>query len=97
LKDENDKVTQELPQMVEMGRREGQTFVPVSMVAKAWKVTSRRIRNLLAEGRLQGRQQDNGYWEVLYTEGTRGPALKRHRPAAPPLHLVPKNPEQRAE
>ena len=41
-------------------------LVPVSFVAKDWKVTPRRIRALLAEGRLQGRQQANGYWEVIY-------------------------------
>jgi hypothetical protein len=56
-------------------------FVPVSFVAKDWKVTPRRIRALLAAGRLEGRLQDNGYWEVAYpynfTFGRRGPALKR--------------------
>jgi hypothetical protein len=56
-------------------------FVPVSFAAKDWKVTPRRIRVLLREGRLQGRLLDNGYWEVrypyLYLFGTRGPALKR--------------------
>lgn len=56
-------------------------FVPVSFVAQDWKVTPRRIRALLREGRLQGRVLSNGYWEVhfpyIYLFGTRGPALKR--------------------
>jgi len=59
-------------------------FVPVSFVAKDWHVTPRRIRSLLAEARLEGRRQDNGYWEVAYPYrfiiGTRGPALKRSQP-----------------
>ena len=65
-------------------------FVPVSFVARDWKVTPRRIRTLLHEGRLQGRVMENGYWEVqypyLYTFGTRGPALKRsQKPEARPV------------
>lgn len=56
-------------------------YVPVSFVAQDWKVSPRRIRALLAAGRLDGRTQTNGYWEVLYPYsyifGTRGPALKR--------------------
>ena len=56
-------------------------FVPVSFVAMDWKVTPRRVRFLLTSGRLAGRRQENGYWEVRYpymfTFGTRGPALKR--------------------
>ena len=56
-------------------------FVPVSFVAKDWNVTPRRIRALLVATRLEGRRQDNGYWEVAYPYrfiiGTRGPALKR--------------------
>lgn len=71
-------------------------FVPVSFVAQDWNVTPRRIRALLAAGRLHGQVQPNGYWEVRYpyifTMGTRGPALKRQqRPAA-----KPKKPELRA-
>lgn len=58
-------------------------FVPVSFVAKDWNVTSRRIRVLLSAGRLEGRLQDNGYWEVRFpyqfTMGTRGPGLKRQQ------------------
>ena len=64
-------------------------FVPVSFAAKDWNVTSRRIRALLTAGRLAGRVQENGYWEVQFpysfTFGTRGPSLKRqHRPEKPP-------------
>ncbi len=59
----------------------GYSFVPVSFVAKDWKVTPRRIRALLSAGRLGGKLQANGYWEVAYpyrfTFGTRGPSLKR--------------------
>lgn len=35
------------------------TLVPVAMAAKDWKVTSGRIRYLLREGRLEGRQGAN--------------------------------------
>lgn len=62
---------------------DGGHFVPVSFVAKDWSVTPRRIRALLAEGRLKGRLLANGYWEVrfpyLFTFGTRGPDLKRQK------------------
>jgi hypothetical protein len=58
-------------------------YVPVSFVAKDWNVTSRRIRSLLAAGRLAGRREINGYWEVCYPYrfiiGTRGPVLKRQQ------------------
>jgi hypothetical protein len=58
-------------------------FVPVSFVAKDWSVTARRIRVLLTAGRLEGRLQDNGYWEVRFpyqfTMGTRGPGLKKQQ------------------
>ena len=67
-------------------------YVPVSFVAKDWNVTPRRIRALLLDGRLQGRQDVNGYWEVAYpyqfTFGTRGPSLKRQqRPSKRRPHL----------
>jgi len=56
-------------------------YVPVAFVALDWKVSARRIRVLLAEFRLEGRRDSNGYWEVAYpyrfTFGQRGPALKR--------------------
>lgn len=52
------------------------TFVPVALAAKDWKVTPRRIRHLLIAGRLEGRQEANGYWLVSYpyrfTFGSRG-------------------------
>ncbi len=74
------------------------SFVPVSFVARDWKVSPRRIRALLAAGRLHGQIQPNGYWEVrypyLFTMGTRGPALKRHRKPEKPLQLVANNPER---
>lgn len=58
-------------------------YVPVLFVAKDWNVIPRRIRFLLAEGRLAGRRADNGYWEVAYPYrfviGTRGPVLKRQQ------------------
>lgn len=75
----------------------GGNFVPVSFAAKDWKVSPRRIRALLADGRLLGRLLDNGYWEVAFpyqfTMGTRGPGLKRHQ--RPPDK--PKNPEAMQE
>lgn len=61
----------------------GGHYVPVSFVAKDWNVTPRRIRALLASGRLVGCLRENGYWEVrfpyLFTFGTRGPSLKRQQ------------------
>jgi len=61
----------------------GGRYVQVSFVAKDWNVTARRIRALLAAGRLLGRQLENGYWEVRFpysfTFGTRGPSLKRQQ------------------
>ena len=68
-------------------------FVPVSFVAKDWDVTPRRIRALLTAGRLAGRQQGNGYWEVqhpyLLALGTRGPSLNHQkRPPKRPRLVV---------
>lgn len=66
-----------------------QSFLPVSLVAKDWQVSPRRVRTLLAAGRLAGRQGSNGVWEVCFpyivSEGSRGPASRRHtvRKAAP--------------
>ncbi len=58
-------------------------FVPVAFAARDWGVIPRRIRALLAAGRLAGREEENGYWEVLYpyavTLGRRGPPLKRQK------------------
>ena len=57
------------------------SVVPVSAVAKHWGISSRRVRMMLEQGRLAGRQMDNGYWEVFYPYryvfGTRGPSIKR--------------------
>lgn len=59
------------------------SFVPVSSVARDWGISSRRVRMMLTEGRLDGHQLENGYWEVSYPYryvfGTRGPAIKRQR------------------
>lgn len=71
----------------------GQSFVPVSSVARDMGISARRVRVMLAEGRLSGRQRRNGYWEVFYPYryvlGTRGPTLKRQQR----LPGKPKNPE----
>jgi hypothetical protein len=73
-------------------------FVPVSFVAKDWKVSPRRIRALLSTGRLFGQFQPNGYWEVRYpyvfTMGTRGPSLKRQQKPEKKLRLVVDNSER---
>jgi len=57
--------------------------VPVSIAAKDWKVTPRRIRHLLTGGRLEGQQGVNGVWMVSYpycfTFGSRGACLKRFK------------------
>jgi hypothetical protein len=64
------------------------SVVPVSTVAKDWGISARRVRSMLAEGRLEGRQLDNGYWEVIYPYcyvfGTRGPQIKRQQNLPPP-------------
>lgn len=74
-------------------QREGLTsWLPVASVAQQWRITPRRVRALLCCGRLQGRQQENGYWEVLFpytlTMGRRGPSMRK---------LGNKNPERKAE
>ena len=65
-----------------------QTALPVSAVAREWGISTRRVRVMLAEGRLDGRQSDNGYWEVFYPYryvlGTRGPAFKRQQKSEKP-------------
>lgn len=54
--------------------------VPVSAVARHWNISARRVRLMLEQGRLAGRQMDNGYWQVYYPYryvfGTRGPTIK---------------------
>lgn len=61
----------------------GRSVVPVSSVAREWGISARRVRTMLMEGRLDGRQKENGYWEVYfpyrYVWGTRGPQLTRNR------------------
>jgi hypothetical protein len=99
MKDEHDKSTQELlppqdPLFVAQQRARllMDSYLPVSMVARDWAVSPRRVRALLLAGRLAGRQQENGYWEVLYpytvTEGRRGPQMRRRAPKKPELRLV---------
>lgn len=65
----------------------GRSVVPVSSVARDWGISARRVRVMLAEGRLEGRQLDNGYWEVFYpyryVMGTRGPATTRQKNTPP--------------
>lgn len=68
----------------------GRSVVSVAVVARDWGISARRVRTMLADGRLVGRQLENGYWEVSYPYsyvfGTRGPQIKRQRnlpPAAP--------------
>lgn len=75
------------------GQRQGlASFLPVSVVAKEWGISARRVRALLSTGRLQGRQQENGYWEVCYpytlTEGRRGPVMRKYAAKKPELRLV---------
>jgi hypothetical protein len=63
------------------------SVVPVSAVARDWGISARRVRKMLEEGRLAGRQLENRYWEVFYPYryvlGTRGPAIKRQRNLPP--------------
>jgi hypothetical protein len=73
-------------------RQNMESWLPVSMVANQFGVTSRRIRALLAVGRLKGRQLENGYWEVAYpyffAMGRRGPKLLMQRPKKVELRAV---------
>lgn len=59
----------------------GRSVVSVSVVARDWNISARRVRVMLVQGRLPGRQLDNGYWEVFYPYsyvfGTRGPSIRR--------------------
>lgn len=58
-------------------RQKMESWLPVSTVARDFCLSTRRIRVLLNAGRIEGRQVENGYWEVLYpyqvTFGKRGP------------------------
>lgn len=76
------------------GRLLGRKVVPVSFVARDWNISARRVRVMLAEGRLGGRQLENGYWEVyfpyFYTFGTRGPQLKRQQKGLEEIAKRPK-------
>lgn len=70
-----------------------ESVVPVSSVARDWGISARRVRTMLTEGRLSGRQLENGYWEVFYPYryvfGTRGPEIKRQRNLPPPTRKKP--------
>ena len=70
----------------------GRMVVPVSSVASQWGISPRRVRQMLEQGRLEGRQRDNGYWEVFYPFryqfGTRGPKIKQQRDL-PPVKTFP--------
>ena len=75
------------------------SVVPVSSVARDWQISARRVRAMLTDGRLSGRQLENGYWEVFYPYryvfGTRGPEIKRQRNFPPPTRKKrPEVPEQ---
>jgi hypothetical protein len=79
--------------VAEQRARQGmESWLPVSMVATQFGVTSRRIRALLAECRLKGRQLENGYWEVAYpyvtVMGRRGPKLLMRGPKKVELIVV---------
>lgn len=64
-------------------------WVGVSIVAAQWGISPRRVRKLLADGRLWGRQLENGYWEVMYPYtyvfGKRGPPSKRAQQQPAPV------------
>jgi hypothetical protein len=72
----------------------GPSVVSVSSVAREWNITARRVRVMLSEGRLNGRQLENGYWEVFfpysYVFGKRGPVLKRQQKGLEELAAKPK-------
>lgn len=67
----------------ELRRMQGlPTFVSALQAAAELRVSARRVRALLGSGRLQGRQHENGYWEVSWpftiTDGRRGPKMRRN-------------------
>jgi len=114
MKDEHDNQTREIldigkgQKVVEVKSKrpnsfamaeDGHYYIPVSVVALQWSVTSRRIRALLSAGRLEGRQHDNGYWEVRYpysyTDGMRGPASRRFQKRGQKQEQARKKPELR--
>ncbi len=70
----------------------GRRLVSVSSVALQWGISPRRVRQMLEQGRLEGQQRENGYWEVFYPFryqfGTRGPKIKQQRDL-PPVKTFP--------
>ena len=64
------------------------SVVPVSLVARHWGISPRRVRQMLEQGRLEGQQRENGYWDVFYPYryllGTRGPQMLQYRQKAAP-------------
>ena len=71
-----------------------ETWIPVSMAAKEFGISTRRVRALLSASRLYGRQLENGYWEVGFpfrvAMARRGPQLLVRRPKKPEQKLVGK-------
>lgn len=98
LDEMNEKELDSLRLRVATNEKLGQeTWLPVSFMAHAYGVSARRMRVLLAEGRIRGRQLENGYWEVAYPPrlriGRRGPQMNFLRPKAeakPELRVVGK-------
>ncbi|MDO8207406.1 MAG: hypothetical protein Q7T38_06250 [Gallionella sp.] len=98
IEEMNEAERHSLALRIETNEKLGQeTWFPVSFMAHAYGVSARRMRVLLAEGRIRGRQLENGYWEVAYPPrlriGRRGPQMNFLRPKAakkPELKVVGK-------
>lgn len=54
-------------------------YATVKQVAKRLNISERRVRQLLASGRMSGKRLDNGRWLVNWplqiTSGSRGPDM----------------------
>jgi len=65
------------------------TFIEIKFVARYLGVSTRRIRALLAQGRMLGYKNDRNIWMVdsslQVRPGTRGPKLKRFAGTLPPV------------
>lgn len=87
LSQRNEQELKQFDMMLSEKRAVGQeTWLSVSFIADAYGVSTRRIRALLAEGRIKGRQLENGFWEVSFPPtvrlGRRGPQIAFLQPKA---------------
>lgn len=57
-------------------------YVTVAQVARRLDISTRRVRHLLASGRMSGIKQENGRWLISWplqiTAGKRGPDMTQY-------------------